>query len=68
MQNLKTLVEELHRARRASAVGDPLLRVAARDAWRGFKDGKRKDHDQAGEANAYYRLLLLSQELPVRRG
>jgi hypothetical protein len=69
MMNLKILADELHLARRASAAtGDPLLRVAACDAWRRFKNGKRKNPDHADAADTYYRSLHLGQESPVRRG
>jgi len=48
MQNLKTLADQLLHARRASeATGDPLLRVAAYDARRRFKYGKRNNPQHA---------------------
>jgi hypothetical protein len=70
MRNLKALAEELDLARRGSAsTEDPLLRVAACDAWRRSRDGKRKVPEQASAADAYYRLLLLGRKIePIERG
>jgi hypothetical protein len=67
MRNLKALAEELDLARRASvSTDDPLLRVAACDAWRRFRDAKRKVPEQASAAVAYYRLLLLGRKVEPR--
>jgi hypothetical protein len=63
MQNLIALANELHHARRISAAtGDPLLRTAAYDAWRRFKNEKRNRPEHAGAADSYYRSLLRGHE------
>jgi hypothetical protein len=63
MKNLKALADEFHIARRASvATGDPLLGVAAYDAWRRFKDGKRKNPQHAVAADAYYRSISVQRD------
>jgi hypothetical protein len=67
MHKLKALADELHLAQLTSAgTGDPLLRVAAYDAWCRFKHEKRKNPEDAVAANDYYRSLFGDQK-PVRR-
>jgi len=73
MQNLITLANELHYARRISAAtDDPLLRTAVYDAWRRFKKEKQKTPAHANAAESYYRSLCGAEERPVggkdRRG
>jgi hypothetical protein len=65
MQKLKALADELHLARLASAgTSDPLLRIAAYDAWCRFKHEKRKNPQDAVAADGYYRSLFQDQKPP----
>jgi hypothetical protein len=67
MHKLKALADELHFARLASAgTHDPLLRVAAYDAWCRFKHEKRKNPKDATAADFYYRSLHGDQKPPKR--
>jgi hypothetical protein len=66
MQKLKALADELHLARlTAAGTNDPLLRVAAYDAWCRFKHEKRKNPQDAVAAEGYFRSLLRGRELPA---
>jgi hypothetical protein len=67
MHKLKALADELHLARLASAgTEDPLLRVAAYDAWCRFKHEQRKNPEDAETADGYYRSLFRDRK-PTRR-
>jgi hypothetical protein len=66
MHKLKALADELHVARLISAgTEDPLLRVAAYDAWCRFKHEKRKNPEDAVAADDYYRSLF-GERRPTR--